>query len=100
MTEKLDKLVRESKAQIVRFLSSRIEALSRQLESYVVYAINWRVKRNWSMVHETKPLHTLAFILAFEELEREKQISIDRHGLPVCMIDNETVFKLTVKEGL
>jgi len=93
-------LVREAKAHIIRYLTGRLEGVGRQLESYVVYAINWRVKRDWSTVHETKPIHQLAFLLGFEELERENKISVNRHGLPVCMIDDETVFKLTEKEGL
>jgi hypothetical protein len=74
---------------------------NRELEPHVLTMINGRRSRKEGrIIHETKPIHALAFILAFEELEREKQICIDRHGLPVCMTDNETVFKLAVKEGL
>lgn len=98
-TKQLKKLIQYGRDLILRYLSKRDSMLSQELEKYVISWLNAHTNREGDVVHMTKPIHVLAFIMAFEELEQEGAVKVNRHGLPLSMIDNETTFELP-KGGL
>lgn len=71
-------------------LSKRLE-----LERYVINILNIKERRDGTILHRTKPIHGLAFILAYKELESMDQIEIQRPtGVPFPMTDFETLFSV------
>jgi len=52
-------------------------------------------KETFRPIRETKPVHRLAFVVAYKRLEKEGKIEILRpQGIPFPMTDNETTFKI------
>jgi len=94
MSSRLKKLVSSAKYFIIRCLRADGVTQRSQLEPYVISGINRIEKRDGTVKHVTKPIHYLAFILAYKELENEHQIKITRKGIPFPMTDNETIFAL------
>jgi len=98
MTEaemRLRHLTNRAKNEILRFLQTHVSCKQPELEEHVLNFINERQNREGIPVHETKPIHGLAFILAYKELEADNQIKISRpYDVPFPMTDAETVFSL------
>jgi len=67
-----------------------------ELEEYVISLINCKVKQDGEITHWTKPVHHLAFILAYKQLESEGLIDIQRSGIPFPMTDSETIISLGI----
>jgi hypothetical protein len=69
--------------------------LGRELQSRVLSIINIKENRDGEIEHQTKPIHMLAFIIAYKQLEQTNQITILRSsGVPFPMTDFETTFAI------
>lgn len=67
-----------------------------ELEKYVLSILNIK-ERKGVIIHETKPIHRIAFIMAYKELEAEGAVKIDRPlKVPFPMTDFETHFSFSV----
>jgi hypothetical protein len=92
--KKLSRLVGEAKEEIIYFLRAKGPCKRPKLEAYIISSINLENTRN-GIEHRTRPVHRLAFILAFKELESQAEIEIQRPlTVPFPMTDNETMFSL------
>jgi len=90
----LNSLVMTAKDEILILLSSG-PINDRVLMPKVVSSINWRETRELEIVHETKPVHISAYILAYKQLEEEHKIQITRPAdVPFPMTDFMTTFAL------
>lgn len=88
-------MVRRSKRNILEFLRQNKSCTCLELEKYVINKLNRKIMRDGRIVHRTKPIHSLSFILAYKELESEEQIRIIRSvGVPFPMTDFETLFSI------
>ncbi len=94
MTEKLERLVSSAKSAILHRLWNASRTVRRQLEEYVLERISSREKRDGTITHTTKPIHSLAFILAYKKLESDGEIEIRRGNIPFPMTDSESMFIL------
>lgn len=90
----LNDLVSTAKYQILRLLRSG-PLNDRVLMPKVISSINWHETREFDVVHETKPVHISAYILAYKQLEGERKIRITRPAdVPFPMTDYKTTFAL------
>ena len=91
---KLLSLTKKGKRAILRYLRNNGSCKRLELERYVMSILNMKELKDGTIVHRTKPIHSLAFILAHEELESTEEIKIQRRGIPYPMTDFETIFSL------
>lgn len=64
-----------------------------ELDDYVFNRLNMTEKKDGTVLHQTKPIHNLAVILAYKQLEAEGKIKIERPSdVPFPMTDNNTLF--------
>jgi hypothetical protein len=97
LTEKLDKFVLSARAIILHYLKSHNGCVRRDLEAYVQSILDVYIKKDGTVLHSPKPIHKLAIILAYKELEREEQIEIHRVlGTPYPATDFKSTFTLCV----
>lgn len=87
---KLSKLVSKAKDCMLEHLKTG-SALNPELEQHVLSIINVKKK---TKQHVTEPVHILAYILAYKELEAEGKIKIERGNVPFPTTDFGTVFAL------
>lgn len=89
----LNRLVTSAENEILRVLSPK-PIHGKALEAEVLYWINGRETRQYDVVHETKPIHILAFILAYKQLEATGKIKVTRpKDVPFPMTDYTTIFE-------
>ena len=99
MTEKLEMWVRMAKRNILRYLEQVGQCERKELEGYVLNLLNRRETREGRVIHETKPIHVLAFVVAHKRLEMEQRIKIKRSSsLPFPVTDFKSVFVLVEGE--
>jgi len=95
MEEDLDGLVSSAKFAIIHYLLGCKTCIRQELEPYVLSVINMKLKKDETIQHETKPIHALAFIMAYKELEAEDRIKINRSvDVHFPMTDYKTLFSL------
>ena len=95
MTKELDKLARSAKRAIIQCLGTHGTRSGKDLVSSVLSIIDVKEKKDGEIEHVPKPIHMLAFIIAYKELEREGQIIISRPAnIPFPMTDYRTTFTL------
>lgn len=93
-TKTLESLVSTAEYVIANFLKDHDGCKRTDLMPHVLDIIGTRENKKGEVVHETKPIHTLAFILAVKEMEKEGVIQIDRGNVPFPMTDLKTCFSL------
>jgi len=77
--------VRKLQAQVMPKINARYDRLGRVI----------RDRKTGGVKHETKPVHRLAFVLAYKNLERRNAIKIQRPpDIPFPMTDDKTLFSL------
>lgn len=97
---KLRIMIRKAKRAVLKFLAENESCRRLELEKYVINKLNRKMLRDGRIIHRTKPIHSLAFILAYKELESSEEIKIDRRsGIPYPMTDFETLFSRAHKWG-
>ena len=79
---------------IGNYLKDHENCLKEELMLHVLNSINQRLNRKDDTVHTTKPIHVLAWLIAYKELENEGVIIVDRKDLPFPTIDNRSRFSL------
>lgn len=95
MTKELDKLAKSAKRAIIQCLGVHGTRSGKDLMSSVLSIIDVKEKKDGEIEHIPKPIHMLAFIIAYKELEREGQIIISRSAnTPFPMTDYKTTFTL------
>lgn len=93
MTEYLYRLKRSARYAIIDYLKKYGACTRKVLESYVLAKMSAITRRDGSIKHAILPVHELAFILAYKELENESQIQITRpRDVPSPATDFETTF--------
>lgn len=86
-----------AKNEVLQAISSEPVA-DRNLKPKVISSINWR-EVHGVFIHDTKPVHVLAYILAYKQLEEEHKIRIMRPAdVPFPMTDYNTTFALLSEE--
>lgn len=88
-------LIRKAKRYVLNYLKDNGSSKRLELEKYVMDILNLRELKDGTIVHRNKPIHGLAFIIAYKELEFENQIRIQRSAtVPFPMTASETLFSL------
>ena len=90
----LESLISTAEYMIGKYLKDNPDCLRTKLMPHVLENISTRENRKGEIVHDKKPIHTLAFIIAMKELEKEGVIEIDRGDVPFPMTDFKTRFRL------
>jgi len=80
---------------IIVKLKQKSPQMLRQLQDPVIEKLGEKTNREGETVHRYEPVHTLAFIRAYKELEAQKLIKISRPAdIPFPATDNRTEFAL------
>jgi len=96
LTNQLDDLVEFTKNVMLNNLRSQGTTNGQILQQQVLSVINTKETRDGEIKHETKPIHLLAFVLAYKQLEQGQQIIISRPSdIPFPMTDYRTTFTLS-----
>jgi hypothetical protein len=90
----LESLISTAEYVMANYLKDHNGCLKRELMNHVLSVIDLHENRSNSEVHQTKPIHTLAWLIAFKEMEREGVIRVERHDLPFPMVDDRSLFYL------
>ena len=91
----LNSLVIDAMRMIERYLKDKINSKEASLEKSTLWALSMKEKKDGTITHEIKPIHMLAFILAYKKLETEGKITIQRpKDVPYPMTDYETLFSI------
>jgi hypothetical protein len=89
----LSKLTAKARHQIVYCLRDHGTCNGQELEKTVIGIISMRKNRDGTVIHDPKPIHCLAFIQAYKELEEIGDITIKRPSdIPFPMTDFRTIF--------
>ena len=94
MTKKLEMLVSTAEYTIVHYLKEHDGCKKKELMPQVIDQISIRQNKEGEIIHDPKPIHTLAFLIAMKELEAEGVLKIDRGDVPFPMSDFKTRFSL------
>lgn len=86
---KLRRLTSTVKHFILHYLENKNEVSRQELESYVLNHL--KTKRDGT-IHHIQPIHSLAFVIGYKELEAEGRILINRDDTPFPMTDSKTKF--------
>jgi len=89
----LGNLIPTAEYAITTYLKDHGGCLKKELMEHALDAINSYESHGYTE-HKTKPIHTLAWILAFKELELEGVIRVERYDIPFPMVDNKSQFYL------
>ena len=89
----LGNLIPTAEYAITTYLKDHGGCLKKELMEHALNTINSYEYHGYTE-HETKPIHTLAWLLAFKELEREGVIRVERYNIPFPMVDNKSQFYL------
>ena len=89
-TDTLEGHISTAEYLIGNYLKDNSGCKSKELMPYVIGHLS--VKEG--IKSRPQPIHTLAFIIAIKELEKEGVIKIERGKVPFPMTDNETRFSL------
>lgn len=92
--KRLKRLVATSERVILNFLQDKNQVERNQVEPYVLNHINVVWKKDGSVRHVTKPIHRLAFIMAYKNLENRGEIAIFRGDVPYPMTDSKSSLSL------
>ena len=91
-------LIRKAKRYILNYLKDNGSSNRLELEKSVIHTLNIRELKNGTIVHRNKPIHGLAFIVAYKELESENKIRIQRSAnVPFPMTDFESLFSFKME---
>ena len=90
----LEGLVSTAEYIISSYLKDHNECLKEELFLHVISKIAAKENREGYMIIDQKPIHTLAWLIAFKELEMEGVITVDRKDLAFPLIDNRSRFSL------
>ena len=90
----LESFISTAEYSIANYLKDHDGCGKKELMNHVLNSINLRKNRRDDVIHVTKPLHVLAWLIAFKELERESVIRVERYDVPFPMVDNKSQFYL------
>ena len=93
-TNLLEGFISTAEYVIANYLKEHVNCPEEELYLHVLNSINLKRNRRNDTVHDTKPIHTLAFLIAFKELEKEGIIQVDRKDLEFPLIDARSRFSL------
>ena len=93
-TKTLESFVSTAEYVIANYLKDHSGCTREKLMPHVLDILGTHENKGGEVVHEIKPIHTLAFILAAKELEKEGVIRIERFEVPFPMLDNKSQFSL------
>ena len=89
----LKRLLPMAEDSIVYYLRNHGTCPRTELEPYVLSVIDTKRNKDEDLIHDTQPIHRLAFIMAFKDLEKNGRIKIARpDGVPFPMTDYKTLF--------
>ena len=97
MTDKLSELatyVSSAEYSIINYLKDHSDCTSKELTPHIIDCISIKANKEGKIERNPQPIHTLAFLIAFKELEREGVIKIDRGAIPFPMTDFKSRFSL------
>lgn len=99
--EKIEKFQKDLPSEVLRAKRIMLDVLAhrsingKDLEKDMIQRLNLTFDKEDFPVHKTKPIHRLAYILAYKQLEKEKKIVIQRPtNVPFSMTDGATIFRL------
>jgi len=91
----LNRFVNLAKTEIVQYLTEKTSSKRPPLERHILDVLSFKEKKDGTISHEYKPIHDLAFVLAYKNLEVEDKIKIERPtNVPYSMTNFETLFSL------
>lgn len=93
-TRTLESLISTAEYVIGNYLKDHNDCLKEELMIHVLNSISLKENRQGDMVSNPKPIHTLAWLIAFKELEKESVIQVNRNDLTFPLIDNRSKFSL------
>ncbi len=79
---------------IANYLKDHENCSKKELMLHVLDEINQSSNDPAATVNDTKPIHVLAWLISFKELEKEGVICINRQDLPFPVIDDRSRFSL------
>lgn len=94
MTKKLEMLVASAEWVIVYYLKEHNDCVEPELLSHVRDHLSIKANKKGEIIRKPESIHTLAFLIAFKELEAEGILKIDRGNVLFPMIDGKTRFSL------
>jgi len=93
-TKTLESSVSTAEYVIANYLKDHNGCTREKLMPHVLDILGTHENKEGEVVHEIKPIHTLAFILAVKELEKEGVIRIERFEAPFPMLNSKSQFSL------
>lgn len=90
----LESIVSTAEYIIGNYLKDHNGCSRDDLMSHVLQKIGSRTNKKDELVYDPQPIHTLAFIIAIKEMEKEGILRIDRFDVPFPMTDKHTLFYL------
>ena len=91
---KLATYVSSAEYSIVNYLKEHSGCTSKELTSHVIDHISIKANKEGEIERKPQSIHTLAYLIAFKELEAEGVIKIDRGSVPFPMTDFKSRFSL------
>lgn len=89
-TDTLEGHISTAEYLIGNYLKDNPDCKSKELMPHVINHLSIKEGKK----SKPQPIHTLAFIIAIKELEKEGVIKIERGTVPFPMTDNETRFSM------
>jgi hypothetical protein len=91
---KLATYVSSAEYSIVTYLKEHSNCPSEELMPHVIDCMSIKANKKGIIERNPQPIHTLAYLIAFKELEAEGVIKIDRGSVPFPMTDHKSRFSL------
>jgi hypothetical protein len=91
---KLATYVSSAEYSIVNYLKEHPDCTSKELMPHVIDCMSIKANKKGEIERNPQPIHTLAFLIAFKELDAEGVIKIDRGSVPFPMTDFKSIFSL------
>jgi hypothetical protein len=93
-TKTLESFVSTAEYVIANYLKDHNGCTREKLMPHVLNILGTHENKEGEIVTKIQSIHTLAFILAVKELEKESVIRIERFEVPFPMLDNKSQFSL------
>lgn len=93
-TKTLESSISTAEYVIATYLKDHNGCKRHELMPHVLNILGTHKNKKGEIVTKIESIHTLAFILAVKELEKEGVIRIERFEVPFPMLDNKSQFFL------
>ena len=91
---KLATYVSSAEYSIINYLKEHPDCTNKELMPHVIDCMSIKANKEGKIERKPQPIHTLAFLIAFKELEAEGLIQIERGTVPFPMTDFKSKFSL------